>query len=45
MKVTLSELDNMEDTLWEGEALTASWDSDRSEFVIRGDMDNRALNI
>ncbi len=42
MKVTIVQYDNAEDALWEGEALSASWDSDRGEFVIRGDADNMA---
>ena len=42
MKVTIVQYDNAEDALWEGEALNASWDSDRGEFVIRGGANYRA---
>jgi len=42
MKVTIVQYDNAEDSLWEGEALNASWDGDRGEFVIRGSTHNRA---
>jgi hypothetical protein len=37
MKVTIVQYENMEDAIWEGEALYASWDKDTGEFVIRGD--------
>jgi hypothetical protein len=40
MKVTIVQLDDMEDVLLEGEALMASWDNEKGEFVIRGDRDN-----
>ena len=36
MKATISEFDNLEATLWEGEAISADWDSETSEFVLRG---------
>jgi len=42
MRVTIGPLDGVEDTLWEDEAITAIWDSERDEFVIRGDGDTRA---
>lgn len=43
MKATISDLDNGENTLWEGEILSANWDGDRGEFVIRGDANSQAL--
>lgn len=43
MKVTIVQYDNMEDALLEGEALMASWDGERSEFVIRADKGNQAF--
>jgi hypothetical protein len=43
MRATISSLDNGENTLWEGEALSASWDGDRGEFVIRGDANSQAF--
>ncbi len=43
MKATISHLDNGENTLWEGEVLSANWDGDRGEFVIRGDADSQAF--
>ena len=43
MKATISKLDSLERPLWEGEVLNANWDSDKSEFVIRGDADNQAF--
>ncbi len=41
MKVTIVQLDNTEDVLLEGEALMASWDNEKGEFVIRADPDNQ----
>jgi len=41
MKVTIVQLDDTEDVLLEGEALMASWDNEKGEFVIRGDRDNQ----
>ena len=43
MKVTIVQFDNMEDALLEGEAIMASWDNERGEFVIRGGKDNQAF--
>ncbi len=43
MRLTIGQLDSAEDALWQREALTASWDSEKSDLVIRGDMDNQAL--
>lgn len=42
MKVTIVEYENMEDSIWEGEALYASWDRGTGEFVIRGGTDRQA---
>lgn len=36
MKATISEFDNVEALLWQGEALSADWDSASGEFVLRG---------
>lgn len=36
MKATISEPDTIDGAMWEGEALSASWDSDRGEFLICG---------
>ena len=44
MKVTIVQYDNMGDGLLEAEALMASWDGDRGEFVIRGDKDDQAFS-
>jgi hypothetical protein len=44
MKATISELETDKGTLWEGEVLSASWDSTTVEFVIRGDTDDPAFN-
>ncbi len=41
MKVTIVQLDDTEDVLLEGEALMASWDNEKGEFVIRADPDNQ----
>ncbi len=41
MKVTIVEYENMEDSIWEGEALYASWDRATGEFVIRGGTDSQ----
>ncbi len=41
MKVTIVQLDDTEDVLLEGEALMASWDNEKGEFVIRGDPDGQ----
>jgi len=43
MKVTIVQLDNMEDVLLEGEALMAKWDNEKGEFVIRGDRNNQGF--
>ncbi len=43
MKATISEFETMAGTVWEGEVLSASWDGDKGEFVIRGDADNEAF--
>ena len=43
MKLTISEPNKINGTLWEGEALSASWDSEKCEFVIRGDTDDEAF--
>ncbi len=43
MKAIISQIDMLGGTLWEGEALSFTWDSKRGEFVIRGEKDNRAL--
>jgi len=43
MKVTIEDFEDAERSLWEGEALTATWDSDQGELVIRGDAQSRAL--
>ena len=43
MKVTISEPEKMDGTLWEGEALSANWDSEKCEFVIRGDADDEVF--
>lgn len=43
MKVTIEDFEDVERSLWEGEALTASWDGDQGELVIRGDAQSRAL--
>lgn len=40
MKATISHLDVLEDTLWEGEALSASREGKRGELVIRGSKRN-----
>jgi hypothetical protein len=40
-KVTIVQYENMQDSLWDGEALYAQWDRDTGEFVIRGDTDTR----
>ena len=42
MKVTIVQYENMEDAVWDGEALYATWDKDTGEFVIRGDMTSQA---
>ena len=43
MKVTIVQLDDMEDVLLEGEAIMARWDNEKGEFVIRGDRDNQGF--
>ncbi|MBE0481324.1 MAG: hypothetical protein IBX68_10135 [Dehalococcoidia bacterium] len=43
MKVTLSEIEETNDTVWEGEALKALWDRETGELVIRGKNDTKAL--
>ncbi|MDY6892933.1 MAG: hypothetical protein SVO26_04350 [Chloroflexota bacterium] len=37
MKVMIGQMDQQEAALWQGEALTASWDHKNDEFVIRSD--------
>lgn len=44
MKVTIVQFDNAEDALLEGEALMASWDNERGEFVIRADTANQGFS-
>ena len=44
MKAIISQLDMHGGTLWEGEALSFTWDHNRGEFVIRGEKNNRALS-
>lgn len=44
MKATISDFESKEGILWEGEALSASWDGSEGEFVICGDADDQALN-
>ena len=43
MKVTISEPETMDGTLWEGEVLSANWDSEKCEFLIRGDAGDEAF--
>lgn len=43
MKATLSQADTSGGTLWVGDVLSANWDNDRGEFVIRGSKDSAAL--
>jgi hypothetical protein len=43
MKVTIEEFEDVDTSLWEGEALTATWDGEKGELVIRGDAQSRAL--
>jgi hypothetical protein len=40
MRATISHLDVMEDTLWEGEALSATREGRKGELVIRGSKGN-----
>jgi hypothetical protein len=40
MKATISHLDIIEDTLWEGEALSANREGKKGELVIRGSKSN-----
>ena len=40
MKATISHLDIIEDTLWEGEALSACREGKKGELVIRGSKGN-----
>lgn len=42
MKVTIVQYENMEDAVWEGEALYASWDKESGEFVIKGNTTTQA---
>ena len=35
MKLTIVEFEELEDSVWQSEALTAAWDKERNEFVIR----------
>ena len=44
MKATISHLDIKEDALWEGEVLSAEWDNNKGEFVIRGMKNYTALS-
>ena len=40
MKATISHLDIIEDTLWEGEAISASREGKKGELIIRGSKNN-----
>ncbi len=40
MKATISHIDVLEDTLWEGEALSATREGKKGELVIRGSKSN-----
>ena len=42
MRATISHLDVIEDTLWEGEALSASREGKKGALVIRGSKNNSA---
>ena len=44
MKATISEFQNGECTLWEGEVLSANWDGSRGEFVIRGETGHESFS-
>ncbi|MBE0481325.1 MAG: hypothetical protein IBX68_10140 [Dehalococcoidia bacterium] len=44
LKLTISETDRIGATLWEGEALSATWDSSKVEFLIRGDTGSREFS-
>lgn len=44
MKATLSQADTTGSTLWEGEVVSADWDNNRGEFVIRGNKNKAALS-
>jgi hypothetical protein len=42
MKATINEVSALAHPLWQGEMISATWDCDRGEFIIRGDADNQA---
>lgn len=44
MKATLSQANTTGSTLWVGEVLSANWDNNKGEFVIRGNKDHAALS-
>jgi hypothetical protein len=44
MKATICEFENGDCTLWEGEVLSADWDSSKGEFVICGDAGNESFS-
>ena len=44
MKATICEYENDECTVWEGEVLSANWDSSQCEFVIRGEADDNSFS-
>jgi hypothetical protein len=44
MKAIISQSDMQGGTLWECEALSFTWDSNKGEFVFRGDRNNRDLS-
>ena len=41
-KVTIVQYENLEDAVWDGEALYAKWDRSTGEFVIHGDGELKA---
>ena len=43
MKATISELDSEQPSVWEGEAISAEWDGQTGEFLIKGDAEDKAL--
>ena len=40
MKVTIGQLDSTNNAIWESQALAATWDRERNEFVIRSDINS-----
>jgi hypothetical protein len=44
MKAIISQIDMLGGALWEGEALSVTWDNIAGEFVILGDRDTRAIS-